>query len=77
MTQDGRLALGIAALCVIEFVSPPFERLNTVAQKTVQVFACFGKIVLVQNADIIQGPDFFCHKKYNIIAFQNILDHVI
>ena len=27
----------------------------TVAQKTVQVFACFGKIVLVQNADIIQG----------------------
>ena len=29
----------------------------TVAQKTVQVFACFRKIVLVQNADIIQAPD--------------------
>ena len=28
------------------------------AQKTVQVFACFVKIVLVQNADIIQAPDF-------------------
>ena len=28
MTQDGRLALRIAALCVVEFVSPPFERLN-------------------------------------------------
>ena len=34
----------------------------TVAQKTVQVFACFGNIVLVQNADIIQGPDFFVTK---------------
>ena len=34
----------------------------TVAQKTVQVFACFGKIVLVQNANIIQGPDFFVTK---------------
>ena len=41
----------------------PLEPNFTVAQKTVQVFACFGKIVLVQNADIIQGPDFFCHKK--------------
>ena len=28
MTRDGRLALGIAALCVVEFMSPPFERLN-------------------------------------------------
>ena len=27
--------------------------LSTVAQKTVQVFACFGEIVLVQNADIM------------------------
>ena len=35
----------------------------TVAQKTVQMFACFGKIELVQNADIIQGPDFFITKK--------------
>ena len=53
------------------------EPLNiTVAQKTVQVFACFGKIVLVQNADIIQGPDFWA-QKYNILASQNILDHVI
>ena len=40
------------------------KKLNTckinsiVTQKTVQVFACFGKIVLVQNADIIQAPDF-------------------
>ena len=23
------------------------------------MFACFGKIELVQNADIIHGPDFF------------------
>ena len=35
-------------------MSGPF----TVAQKTVQVFACFGNIVLVQNADIIQALDF-------------------
>ena len=50
----------------------------TVAQKTVQVFACFGKIVLVQNANIIQGPDFLViKKKNNILASQNILDHVI
>ena len=49
----------------------------TVAQKTVQMFACFGKIELVQNADIIQGPDFFYHKKYDILPSQNILDHVI
>ena len=34
----------------------------TVAQKTVQMFACFGKIVLVQNVDIIQGPGFFMIK---------------
>ena len=39
-----------------------FNGLYTVAQKTVQVFACFGKIALVQNADIIQGPDFFIIK---------------
>ena len=37
-------------------------QLNTVAQTTVQVFACFGKIILVQNADIIQGPDFLVAK---------------
>ena len=37
--------------------------IHTVAQKTVQVFACFGKIVLVQNADIIQGPDLFIIKR--------------
>ena len=36
--------------------------LDTVAQKTVQVFACFRKIVFVQNADIIQGPDFLVTK---------------
>ena len=39
---------------------------HTVAQKTVQVFACFGKIVLVQNADIIQGPDFLVTKIQHI-----------
>ena len=50
---------------------------TTVAQKTVQMFACFGKIELVQDTDIIQGPEFFYHKKYNIVASQNILDHVI
>ena len=35
---------------------------STVAQKTVQMFACFGKIALVQNANIIQGPNFFITK---------------
>ena len=39
---------------------------NTVAQKTVQVFTCFGKIVLVQNADIFQGPDFLSQKIQHI-----------
>ena len=34
----------------------------TVAQKTVQMFACFGKIELVQKADIIYGPDFLITK---------------
>ena len=33
--------------------------LGTVAQKTVQMFACFGKIELVPNMSVIQGPDFF------------------
>ena len=33
--------------------------LYTVAQKTVQMFACFGEIALLQNADIIQGSEFF------------------
>ena len=35
---------------------------HTVAQKNVQVFACFGKIVLVQNPNIIQGTDFLVTK---------------
>ena len=39
-----------------------YSTVYTVAQKTVQMFACFGKIALVQNADIIQGPDFFIIK---------------
>ena len=39
-----------------------YSTVCTVAQKTVQVFAYFGKIVLVQNADIIQGSDFLITK---------------
>ena len=42
---------------------------DTVTQKTVQVFTCFWKIVLVQNADIIQGPDFWS-QKIEHISFQ-------
>ena len=36
---------------------------STVAQKAVQMFACFGKIELVQNTNMIWGPDFFITKK--------------
>ena len=39
---------------------------HTVAQKTVQMFACFGKIELVLNADIILGPDFLSQRLQHI-----------
>ena len=34
----------------------------TVAQKTAQVFACFWKIALLWDDDVIQGPEIFTQK---------------
>ena len=48
---------------------------NTIFPKQVNTWTVFWATVLL-NADIIQGPDFWA-QKYNILASQNILDHVI
>ena len=39
--------------------------------------AHFSMIALVHNADIIQGPEKLCTLNYIILAFHNILGHVI